>query len=133
MDWKLELLPIPVSDVEKAKRFYSEQVGFSVDVDTTVGEMRIVQLSPPGSACSIVLGAGADSPPGSVKGVHIVVTDVAAARAELAGRGVDVTPVRHFENGALTDGPGEGDYNSFAFFADPDGNSWALQERGEIR
>jgi predicted enzyme related to lactoylglutathione lyase len=128
MSWKLELVPIPVSDIDRAKRFYHELVGFEVTTDTQVGEMHIVQLTPPGSACSIVLGAGVDMAPGSVKGLHVVVPDVEKARSELVGRGVAVSPVGHFDNGTLVDGP-DGDYNTFAFFADPDGNSWALQER----
>jgi predicted enzyme related to lactoylglutathione lyase len=128
MDWKLELVPVPVADIDRAKRFYHELVGFEVTADTQVGDMHIVQLTPPGSACSIVLGAGVDMVPGSVKGLHVVVPDIETARSELVGRGVTVSPVGHFDNGALVDGPG-GDYNTFAFFDDPDGNSWALQER----
>ncbi|WP_433857664.1 VOC family protein [Streptomyces kronopolitis] len=132
MDWKLELVPIPVADVERAKRFYSEQMGFAVDHDMCVGgEVRIVQLTPPGSGCSIVLGAGAEDPgarPGSVRGLQLVVPDIASARAELAERGVAVGPVQHVENGTMVDGPG-GAWNSFVYFSDPDGNGWALQER----
>ena len=130
MDWKLELVVIPVTDVDRAKRFYSEQVGFVVDHDTRIGdEMRIVQLTPAGSACSIAIGTGLPaSTPGSVQGIQLVVSDVDAARAELAGRGVDVSPVRHFENGKLVDGRGER-WNSFIFFNDPDGNCWSVQER----
>ncbi|GGU66737.1 glyoxalase [Streptomyces albospinus] len=132
MDWKLELVPIPVSDVERAKRFYSEQVGFAVDHDISLGDgVRIVQLTPPGSGCSIVLGAGsgvAGGSPGSVQGVQLVVPDVAAARGELLARGVAVGPVRHVENGAMVDGPG-GAWNSFVYFRDPDGNGWAVQQR----
>lgn len=128
MDWKLEVVSIPVADVERAKAFYSEQVGFVVDHDTRISDaMRIVQLTPPGSACSIVIGIS-DAAPGSVQGTQIVVSDVEAARAQLAARGVEVSPVRHFEGDAQVDGPG-GDWNSFVFFSDPDGNSWALQQR----
>ena len=128
MDWKLEVVSIPVADVDRAKAFYSEQVGFVVDHDTRVSDaMRIVQLTPPGSACSIVIGIS-DAAPGSVRGTQIVVSDVEAARAQLAARGVEVSPVRHFEGDAQVDGPG-GDWNSFVFFSDPDGNSWALQQR----
>ncbi len=128
MDWKLEVVPVPVTDVERAKHFYSTQLGFVVDHDTPISDdVRIVQLTPPGSGCSIVLGAGTDSPPGSLKGLQITVSDVDAARAELVERGVDVSPVQHFGEGGLVDGRGE-DWNSFVFFSDPDGNSWALQE-----
>ncbi|MFI0717154.1 VOC family protein [Streptomyces inhibens] len=132
MDWKLELVPIPVTDVERAKRFYSEQMGFAVDHDMCVGgEVRIVQLTPPGSGCSIVIGAGAgvtEVVPGSVQGLQLVVSDIAAARAQLVERGVAAGPVQHVENGAMADGPG-GAWNSFVYFSDPDGNGWALQER----
>jgi predicted enzyme related to lactoylglutathione lyase len=118
VDWKLELVPIPVSDVDRAKAFYSEQVGFSADHDHTVSdEIRFVQLTPPGSACSISLGKGlVDTPPGSVQGLQLVVADVEAARAELAARGVDVSDVQHFP------------WGSFVFFSDPDGNGWAVQQ-----
>ena len=128
MDWKLEVVVVPVSDVDRAKAFYSEKVGFNVDVDTRVGDdMRIVQLTPPGSACSITLGPTLAAP-GSLKGLQLVVSDIEAARSELAERGVDVSPVRHIEDGAWVDGPGEA-WNSFIFFDDPDGNSWAVQEK----
>ena len=130
MDWKLELVVVPVTDVERAKRFYSEQVGFAVDHDTRVGDrMRVVQLTPPGSACSIAVGAGlVDTSPGTVQGLQLVVPDVQAARAQLAQRGVEVSQVQHYEGADLVDGPG-GRWNSFVFFADPDGNGWAVQER----
>jgi predicted enzyme related to lactoylglutathione lyase len=129
VDWKLELVPVPVADVDRAKQFYSEQVGFGVDHDVRVSdEMRIVQLTPPGSACSIVLGVGTGKPPGSVQGLHLMVSDIDAARAELVERGVDATKVQHFEGGVQVDGRG-GDWNSFVHFSDPDGNSWVLQER----
>ncbi|MEU0569603.1 VOC family protein [Nonomuraea sp. NPDC005983] len=129
MDWKIEVIPIPVSDVEKAKQFYGEQVGFVVDHDTQVSaDTRIVQLTPSGSACSIVLGA-AGTPPGSVQGVHLVVPDIEAARAELAGRGVAVSAIQHYEkDGGQVEGKG-GPWNSFVFFSDLDGNGWILQER----
>jgi catechol 2,3-dioxygenase-like lactoylglutathione lyase family enzyme len=118
MDWKLELVTIPVSDVDRAKRFYTEQVGFNADHDHRVGDdLRFVQLTPPGSACSIALGVGlTDAAPGSVQGLQIVVSDVAAARAELVGRGVDASEVQVFP------------WGSFTFFADPDGNRWAIQQ-----
>ena len=130
MDWKLELVIVPVADVDRAKRFYSEQVGFAVDVDHRAGEsFRVVQLTPPGSSCSIAVGTGlSDMPPGSVKGLQLVVSDIEAARAELVERGVEVSEVRHVEDGVWADGPG-GNYNSFVFFSDPDGNAWAVQER----
>ncbi|MFC4061984.1 VOC family protein [Planomonospora corallina] len=131
MDWKLEVVPVPVTDVDRAKRFYGEQAGFAVDLDIEVGDgTRVVQLTPPGSDCSIHLNTGITGPPpGSLQGLQIVVPDIEAARAELAGRGVPVSPVRHYdEDGGLADGPG-GRWNSFVFFADPDGNGWVLQER----
>ena len=130
MDWKLEVVVVPVTDVDRAKRFYSEQVGFVVDHDTRVNdEMHIVQLTPPGSACSIVVGTGiVDTPPGSVKGLQLVVSDIEAARAELVERGVEVSAIQHYEGAGLVDGRG-GDWNSFIFFSDPDGNGWVVQER----
>ncbi|CAA9544180.1 MAG: Glyoxalase/bleomycin resistance protein/dioxygenase [uncultured Thermomicrobiales bacterium] len=130
MDWKLEVVVVPVTDVDRAKRFYAEQVGFAVDLDQQVGDgMRVVQLTPPGSACSITIGTGlVESAPGSLRGLQLVVTDVEAARAELVARGVAVGPVQHFEGGVMIPGPG-GDWNSFVFFDDPDGNGWAVQQR----
>src|ERR671913_994089 len=130
MDWKLEVVVIPVTDVDRAKRFYSEQVGFVVDHDTRIGdEMRVVQLTPVGSACSIAIGTGLpSSTPGSVQGIQLVVSDVDAARAELLQRGVDVSAVQHFEGAVRVDGRGR-DWNSFIFFSDPDGNGWTVQER----
>jgi catechol 2,3-dioxygenase-like lactoylglutathione lyase family enzyme len=130
MEWKLEVVIVPVSDVEAAKKFYGEQMGFVVDVDHQMSETtRMVQLTPPGSGCSIVIGNGmTEMAPGSLKGLQLVVADVAAAREQLVSRGVEVSPVQHFENGVLADGPGER-WNSFIFFSDPDGNSWAVQER----
>ncbi|WP_371500820.1 VOC family protein [Kitasatospora sp. NBC_00374] len=131
MDWKLEVVVVPVVDLDRAKHFYAEQVGFGLDHDTRLGEHgRVVQLTPRGSGCSIVLGAGIpQSAPGSLRGLQLVVDDVAAARAELAGRGVDVTEVRHLGgDGTWASGPGE-PWNSFIFFEDPEGNSWTVQER----
>ena len=131
MDYKLELLPVPVTDVDRAKAFYADQLGFVVDVDDSPMEsIRVVQLTPPGSACSIMVGTGITrSEPGSLQGPQLVVDDIEAARAELAGRGVDVSPVQHFaEGGGLADGKG-GPWNSWVFFSDPDGNGWVLQER----
>lgn len=129
MDWKLEVVVVPVSDVDRAKRFYNEQVGFVVDVDRQFNDQyRVVQLTPPGSACSITFGTGlVDSAPGSVKGLTLVVSDIDAARTHLVERGVDVGPVCHFEDGVQRDGPG-GDWNSFIFFSDPDGNGWSVQQ-----
>jgi catechol 2,3-dioxygenase-like lactoylglutathione lyase family enzyme len=129
--WKIEVIPIPVADVEKAKRFYAERMGFAVDLDMRLGDgSRVVQLTPPGSGCSIQIGAPTGGEPGSVRGVQIVVDDIDAARRELAERGVEVSAVRHFrEDGTLADGHG-GRWNAFVFFNDLDGNSWVLQERG---
>jgi predicted enzyme related to lactoylglutathione lyase len=114
----LELVAVPVSDVDRAKSFYVEAAGFHLDHDHTVSEeMRFVQLTPPGSACSIALGKGiTDAPPGSVVGLQLVVSDIQQARAELTGRGVEVGEVQEFPWGA------------FLFFADPDGNRWAVQQ-----
>ena len=130
MEWKLELVVVPVADVDRAKRFYSEQVGFVVDHDTRIGdEMRVVQLTPPGPACSIAIGTGlTDMQPGSIEGLQLVVPDVDAARAELVARSVAVSAVQHYEGGVRVEGRG-GDWNSFVFFSDPDGNGWAVQER----
>ncbi len=131
MDWKLEVVIVPVSDIDRARQFYETQVGFVVDHDTSVGESaRIVQLTPPGSGCSIVIGRGmgVDMPPGSLKGLQLVVDDIDAARAQLVAGGVDVTPVVHFEGMERVEGRG-GRWNSFIFFSDPDGNGWAVQER----
>jgi catechol 2,3-dioxygenase-like lactoylglutathione lyase family enzyme len=118
MDWKIELVAIPVTDVDRAKAFYVDQVGFNADHDYQVNEnLRFVQLTPPGSACSIVLGTGVtEMPPGSQKGVQIVVADADAARAHLAENGVAASEV--------DDQP----WGRFVFFSDPDGNTWALQE-----
>jgi predicted enzyme related to lactoylglutathione lyase len=118
MDWKLELVAIPVSDVDRAKAFYAEKIGFDVDHDHTVGEdLRFVQLTPPGSACSIAFGKGlVDAEPGSVKGMQLVVDDVEAARAQLVERGAGVSDVQDFP------------WGRFVFFSDPDGNEWAIQQ-----
>jgi catechol 2,3-dioxygenase-like lactoylglutathione lyase family enzyme len=134
MDYLLELVIIPVADVDKAKAFYIDQAGFAEHVDHRQGDdFRVVQLNPPGSACSVAIGTGiTDATPGSVKGLHLVVTDIEAARAELVGRGVAVSDIRHMTPTGWQPGvhPERGDYNSFADFADPDGNTWVLQERG---
>ena len=118
VDWKLELVAVPVSDVDRAKAFYTEKAGFIADHDHAVSEeIRFVQLTPPGSACSIALGKGiVDAPPGSVQGLQLVVPDIEAARAELVERGVDVSDVQEF------------DWGSFVFFKDPDGNGWSVQQ-----
>ena len=118
MDFKLELVPVPVSDVDRAIAFYTEQAGFTLDHDYKISpELRFVQLTPPGSACSISMGVGlVDSAPGSLRGLQLVVTDIHAARQDLAGRGVEVSEV--------TTGPG----GAFVFFADPDGNTWTVQD-----
>lgn len=129
MDWKLEVVPVPVSDVDRAKHFYEEKAGFDVDLDTRIGDgTRLIQLTPPGSACSIHLNTGLDMSPGVLKGLMLVVSDIEAARAELLERGVEAGPVQHYEGADLVDGRG-GDWNSFVFFDDPDGNGWVLQER----
>jgi catechol 2,3-dioxygenase-like lactoylglutathione lyase family enzyme len=134
MDFKLELVLIPVADVDRAKSFYTEKAGFTLDVDHQPSDsFRVVQLTPPGSACSITFGKGiTDAAPGSVRGTHLVVTDIAAARAELVERGLEVTEIRHLKVGEWLSGPDpeHSDYNSFADFSDPDGNTWILQERG---
>ena len=118
MDWKLELISIPVTDVDRAKAFYTEQVGFHEDHDHHVSDtLRFVQITPPGSACSIAFGTGVSTQaPGSAQGLQIVVSDVAAARSELLSRGVEVTDVQDYP------------WGKFVFFSDPDGNGWALQE-----
>lgn len=130
MDWKLEVVTVPVSDVDRAKHFYSEQVGFAVDLDIPLADgARFVQLTPPGSGCSIHLNTGIRSmAPGSMQGLILVVPDIDAARVELIARGVDAGPVQHYEGATLVEGRG-GDWNSFVFFNDPDGNRWTLQER----
>ena len=128
MDYRLEVVVVPVSDVDRAKAFYGERCGFTIDLDTTNGGLRVVQITPPGSACSITIGTGiTTSEPGSYEGLQLVVSDIEAARAELIERGVDVGPIRHFENGEWLEGKG-GPWNSFASFGDPDGNGWILQE-----
>ena len=121
MDWKLELVSVPVSDVDRAKAFYTEKAGFNADHDQRVSdELRFVQLTPPGSACSIAIGTGiSDAPPGSVKGLQLVVSDIEAARRELIQRGVDVGDVQDFP------------WGRFVFFSDPDGNGWSVQQLPE--
>jgi catechol 2,3-dioxygenase-like lactoylglutathione lyase family enzyme len=123
MDLKLEVVPIPVSDVDAAKAFYTEQVGFNLDHDIRPNErMRVVQMTPPGSTCSVVIGEGLPlGEPGSVKGVQLVVDDIDAVRQALAGRGVGVGEVQQL-------GPEGAPGSRFVFFEDPDGNGWAVQE-----
>jgi predicted enzyme related to lactoylglutathione lyase len=118
MDMKLELVAVPVSDVDRAKAFYTNKAGFNADHDHTVSdEIRFVQLTPPGSACSIAIGQGlTEAAPGSVVGLQLVVTDIEAARKELADRGTDVSEIQDFP------------WGRFVFFADPDGNKWAVQQ-----
>jgi predicted enzyme related to lactoylglutathione lyase len=132
VDWKLELVLVPVSDVDRAKAFYIEQAGFNLDVDHSAGDdFRVVQLTPPGSACSITLMRNT-SAAGSVHGLHLVVPDIDAARGELTGRGTEVSEVFHFDAGGQARGPDpkRRDYGSFFSFSDPDGNSWLVQEVG---
>jgi catechol 2,3-dioxygenase-like lactoylglutathione lyase family enzyme len=123
MDWKLELVAVPVSDVDRAKAFYVDKVGFNADHDHQVSDnLRFVQLTPPGSGCSIAIGTGiTDAKPGSVQGLQLVVADVAAAKKELASRGLDVGEIQVFA------------WGKFIFFADPDGNRWAVQQLPDRR
>lgn len=135
MDWKLELVVVPVSDVDRAKAFYLDQTGFRLDVDHSAGEdFRVVQLTPPGSACSIALMRKPDAA-GSVSGLHLVVPDIDAARAELVDRGAKPSEVFHFAAGGVqTAGPDpeRRDYGSFLSLRDPDGNEWLVQEVGRV-
>ncbi|MEU4447866.1 glyoxalase superfamily protein [Actinosynnema sp. NPDC050801] len=135
MDWKLEVVIVPVSDVDRAKAFYTDKLGFTLDTDHRAGDgdaFRVVQVTPPGSACSLVFGKGlGDSgAPGSLKGCQLVVSDIEAAHAHLEANGVGNSGPQHFENGAMAPGrdPAGADYNSFIFFDDPDGNTWSVQE-----
>jgi predicted enzyme related to lactoylglutathione lyase len=132
MNWTLEVVVVPVSDVDRAKSFYADNVGFHVDHDTKISdEMRIVQLTPPGSGCSIVVGKGmVDMPPGSLRGLQLVVSDLRAAHAELVRRGVEVSEVQVYDVGGLRPSR-EGDVLDnvgFVHFSDPDGNGWAVQQ-----
>ena len=131
MDYKLEVVVVPVSDVDRAKAFYVGQVGFHLDVDHDSGAIRVVQMTPPGSACSVSFGIGiSTAEPGSYKGLHLAVEDIEAAVAELRSRGLDVSDPFHFGAEGQTPGlhPQRLDYGSFAQFDDPDGNVWLLQE-----
>ncbi|MFG2536053.1 VOC family protein [Streptomyces sp. NPDC048511] len=135
MNWTLEVIPVPVTDMDRAKAFYTDRAGFRLDLDDEVAPgMRIIQLTPPGSRCSIAMLRGMPAFPGertmspaTLQGLQLCVTDIEAAREELAGRGVDVSPIRHV--GATGWEEGKGDtWNSFMSFADPDGNGWVVQE-----
>jgi len=133
MDFKLELVILPVADVDRAKAFYQDKAGFQLDVDHRAGEdFRIVQFTPPGSACSITLMRN-DASAGTVQGLHLIVADIEAARAELTGRGADVSDFFHFDAGGQVPGlhPDREAYGTFISFADPDGNGWMVQERPE--
>jgi catechol 2,3-dioxygenase-like lactoylglutathione lyase family enzyme len=130
MDWKLELIVVPATDVDRAKAFYLDQVGFELHVDHSAGEdFRVVQLNPPGSACSIAVMKQPERA-GSVLGLHLIVTDIEAARGELLGRGVAVSEPYHFGEEGQMPGPDpeRRDYKSFLSFEDPDGNGWLVQE-----
>jgi predicted enzyme related to lactoylglutathione lyase len=132
VDWKLELIVVPVSDVDRAKSFYVEQAGFGLDVDVSVGDdFRVVQLTPPGSSCSIALMRNTEAP-GSLQGLHLVVTDIDTACEELEERGADPSEPFHFGPGGQTPGhdPERRDYGTFLAFSDPDGNGWLVQEVG---
>jgi catechol 2,3-dioxygenase-like lactoylglutathione lyase family enzyme len=132
VDYRLELVLVPVSDVDRAKAFYVDKAGFNLDVDHQPSEeFRVVQMTPQGSTCSITIGIGiTKATPGSYEGIHLIVKDIEEARAELVGRGVEVSEIRHMGPEGWEPGPDpeHSDYNSFADFSDPDGNTWVLQE-----
>jgi catechol 2,3-dioxygenase-like lactoylglutathione lyase family enzyme len=134
VDWKLELVVVPVSDVDRSKSFYADQLGFVVDVDHSQSEsFRVVQLTPPGSACSISIGTGlTEAVPGTLQGMQISVADIEAAHAQLVGSGVECTPIQHFGANGWEEGKGD-DWNSFVRFSDPDGNGWVIQESPVLR
>jgi len=134
VEYKLEVVVVPVSDVDRAKAFYADQLGFPVDVDSRPNEhFRVVQMTPEGSGCSVTIGTGlADMAPGTLKGLQLSVADIEAAHAELSGRGVPVSSVQHHDGTGFVDGFG-GDWNSFFFFTDPDGNGWAVQQSPKMR
>jgi catechol 2,3-dioxygenase-like lactoylglutathione lyase family enzyme len=129
MDWKLELVVVPVADQDRAKDFYIGKAGFELVVDHRAGDFRVVQLTPPGSACSIALMRNPEAA-GSVQGLHLVVSDIEAARSELVARGTAVSDLVHFEEGRQVDGPDpeRRSYNTFCAFNDPDGTGWLVQE-----
>ena len=131
MDWKLEVIVVPVSDVDRAKAFYADRLGFNVDVDHRDGDFRVVQVTPPGSACSITFGSGINpSEPGTLGGLQITVSDIEEAHRFLTEREVENSGIQHFVHGTPEPGPDpdRAAFNSFVFFADPDGNRWAVQE-----
>ena|ERR1700754_4481909 len=132
MKWTLEVVVVPVSDIDRAKEFYETRMGFALDHDSDFGpDLRVVQLTPPGSGCSIVIGTGVgDMPPGSLKGLQLVVNDVRTARAELASRGVDIGEVQVAGPSGFRPAKEDDDLNNqgFAFFTDPDGNGWSVQQ-----
>lgn len=135
MQWKLEVIVLPVADIDRAQAFYTDKLGFGLDVDHRAGDFRVVQLTPRGSSCSISMVSGnaspaVSTPPGSVKGLHLVVPDIEAAHAELLDRGAEISEVFHFEAGRQTPGPdpARANYGSFFPFSDPDGNGWMVQE-----
>ncbi|MEU6947495.1 VOC family protein [Streptomyces sp. NPDC046332] len=136
MNWTLEVVLVPVTDLDRAKEFYGDKCGFTIDLDTEVAPgVRMIQATPPGSRCSIMMESGGmpqlpgtkPMAPGTLQGLQLCVTDIEAARKELVGRGVDVTPVRHVSGTSWEDGKGE-TWNSFVAFTDPDGNGWVVQE-----
>lgn len=137
MDWKLELVVLGVTDVDRATSFYVERLGFGLDVDHAMGEhFRVVQVTPPGSACSVTFGVSVGAgPPGAVKALHLVADDAEAAAAHLDAAGVEHSGLRHFSDGHATPGPDpeRRDYQTFIFFDDPDRNGWAIQEVGHSR
>jgi catechol 2,3-dioxygenase-like lactoylglutathione lyase family enzyme len=137
VDWKLELIVVPVSDVDRSKAFYLDQLGFGLEVDHRPNEhFRVVQMTPKGSACSIAIGVGiGSSEPGSLKGLHLIVSDIEAARSELVSRNVDVSDYFHFGAAGRADGlhPGRGNYETFLSLDDPDGNAWVVQEVGHTK
>jgi catechol 2,3-dioxygenase-like lactoylglutathione lyase family enzyme len=132
VDWKFEAVMLPVADIDRAKAFY-EQAGFNCDVDHEPNEaFRVVQFTPPGSACSVLFGRGlGEDTPGTVRGMHLVVYDVEAACKELTARGIEVSEIHHFDNGERKPGPHPEhiDFGTYSSFDDPDGNGWVLQER----
>ena len=135
MDWKLELIVVPVADVDRAKSFYTDKLGFKLEVDRRMSEtFRVVQMTPPGSACSIAIMR--NESPGTLKGLHLIVSDIEAARAELLEHGAEVSDFFHFDaSGRQVAGPEpeRRDYNSFLSFSDPDGNAWLVQEVGRAK
>jgi predicted enzyme related to lactoylglutathione lyase len=135
MNWTLELIVVPVSDIDRSKAFYADQVGFTMDVDHSAGEdFRVVQLSPPGSACSIALMKNQPTPPGGLHGLHLCVEDIEAARAQLVDRGVDASEPFFFDETGQHPGldPERRSYATFLTFHDPDGNTWLVQEKKPV-